>query len=257
MIKYIEGPGGRMKLIVLHYGNGPGILWIHGGGYATGMPAMVYYSIGRLLAKRFGGTVVSPDYRKSRTARYPAAFEDCCAALEYMYSHADELGFDGQRIIVGGESAGGGLAAAVCLYARDRGDIPVAFQLPLYPMLDCEDTPSSRDNHGRNWNTKRNHRAWKLYLGDLYGRSGVPGYASPAHAEDYRGLPPCYTYVEDGEPFYDETLTYVRRLTEAGIDARADVYHGKTHGFDGLLWTRNATRARRKLMEEADRLMKG
>lgn len=256
MIRRIDGPAGRLKLIILRYGKGPGILWIHGGGYETGMAAMVFYSMGRLLAKHYHGTVISPEYRRSREAKYPAALEDCYAALEYMYRNADELGIDKDRIIVGGESAGGGLAAAVCLYARDRGEIPVSFQIPLYPMLDCEDTDSSRDNHGHVWNTRRNHRGWKLYLGDLYGSGDVPAYASPAREADYHDLPPCYTYVEDGEPFYDETLAYVQKLNEAGIDARADVYHGNIHGFDALFWTKNAKTARRKLLSEAEEYMK-
>ena len=80
-----------------------------------------------------------------------------------MYDHADEQGIDRDRIIVGGESAGGGLAAAVCLYSRDKGEVPVTFQIPLYPMLDSEDTDSSRDNHAHGWNTKKNHWGWSLY----------------------------------------------------------------------------------------------
>jgi acetyl esterase/lipase len=249
----IDGPGGKLKLIVLRYGRGPGILWIHGGGYALGMAGMVYASMGRMLARRFGGTVVSPEYRLAGQAPYPAALEDCWAALKYMYDSAGELGIDRKRIVVGGESAGGGLAAALCLYARDRGEIPIAFQIPLYPMLDCEDTDSSRDNHGHVWNTKRNHWGWSKYLGGLYGTAGVPPYASPARAEDLSRLPPCYTYVEDGEPFYDETLAYVRKLNEAGVEAHADVFHGKTHAFDALFWTRNAREAKKKLIEAAEK----
>ena len=249
----IDGPGGKLKLIVLRYGRGPGILWIHGGGYALGMAGMVYASMGRMLARRFCGTVVSPEYRLAGQAPYPAALEDCWAGLKYMYESAAELGIDRKRIVVGGESAGGGLAAALCLYARDRGEIPIAFQIPLYPMLDCEDTDSSRDNHGHVWNTKRNHWGWSKYLGGLYGTAGVPPYASPARAEDLSRLPPCYTYVEDGEPFYDETLAYVRKLNEAGVEAHADVFHGKTHAFDALFWTRNAREAKKKLIEAAEK----
>ena len=249
----IDGPGGKLKLIVLRYGRGPGILWIHGGGYALGTAGMVYASMGRMLARRFCGTVVSPEYRLAGQAPYPAALEDCWAGLKYMYESAAELGIDRKRIVVGGESAGGGLAAALCLYARDRGEIPIAFQIPLYPMLDCEDTDSSRDNHGHVWNTKRNHWGWSKYLGGLYGTAGVPPYASPARAEDLSRLPPCYTYVEDGEPFYDETLAYVRKLNEAGVEAHADVFHGKTHAFDALFWTRNAREAKKKLIEAAEK----
>ncbi|MCR4893655.1 MAG: alpha/beta hydrolase [Eubacteriales bacterium] len=255
MRKRIDTPAGGMDLVILRYGTGPGILWIHGGGYVTGMAAMVHYSMGKMLAKRFSGIVVSPEYRLAGTSPYPAALEDCWEALKYMYEHAHELGFDPQRLIVGGESAGGGLAAALCMYARDREGIPVKFQIPLYPMLDCEDTSSSRDNHAWVWNTKRNHRAWKKYLGEMRGASSVPPYASPSRQTDYRGLPPCYTYVTDGEPFLDETLKYVEELTKAGIEAKADVFHGRMHAFDALFWTKNAREARKRLIEEAQKYM--
>ena len=257
MIRTIDSPGGKMKLIILRYGKGPGILWIHGGGYVLGMAAMVYGSMGKMLAKHYGGVVVSPEYRLAKKAPYPAALEDCYAALKYMYDYANELGIDRDRIIVGGESAGGGLTAALCQYARDRGEVPVSFQIPLYPMLDCEDTDSSRDNHAHGWNTKRNHWGWRWYLRDLYGSDDVPPYASPSRATDYTGLPPCYTYIEDGEPFYDETLTYVRRLNEAGLEAHADIFHGNTHGFDFMYWTQNAKEAKQKLIQAAEKYMAG
>ena len=114
MKRIINTTTGRMKLIILKYGQGPGILWIHGGGYVKGIAAMVYYSMGRMLARHYGGVIISPEYRLAKKAPYPAALEDCYAALKYMYTHADELGINRNRIIVGGESAGGGLAAAVC-----------------------------------------------------------------------------------------------------------------------------------------------
>lgn len=253
-IRHIPARTGRQKLIILRpagqEGPVPGILWIHGGGYMTGMAAMVYASCGRMLAKKYGAVVVSPGYRLAWKKPYPAALEDCYTALEYMADHAEELGIRRDQLIVGGESAGGGLAAAVCLYARDQGRIPVAFQIPLYPMLDCFDTPSSRDNHGHNWNTRRNHWGWKHYLGDLYGSPSVPKYASPSRETNYTGLPPAYTYVLDGEPFLDETRTYIRRLQEAGVEAAVDVYSGNFHGFDVFFWTQNAKTAKRKLCEQ-------
>ena len=108
-------------------------------------------------------------------------------------------------------------------------------------MLDWRDTESSRDNHGRVWNTKRNHWGWKGYLGDLWGSGDVPAYASPALAEDLSDMPPCYTFVNDGEPFFSETLAYVRRLQAADVPAECNVYHGDVHAFDMLTpWTRNA-----------------
>ena len=148
-----------------------------------------------------------------------------------MKKHASELGIRDDQLMVGGESAGGGLCAAVCIAARDKGRVNVAYQMPLYPMLDNHDTESSRDNHGRIWNTRRNHFGWKMYLrNDANHR--VPPYASPAGCSDYKDLPPAYTFVGDGEPFYAETCKYVRDLKEAGVEASVDVYPSNIHAFD-------------------------
>lgn len=209
-----------------------GVLWIHGGGYVTGMKEMVYMSRAADLVTKFGALVVSPGYRLAWQKPFPAAFDDCYAALLWLADHADALGFPRERLIVGGESAGGGLAAAVCMKARDCG-VPVAFQLPLYPMLSNLDTESSRDNRGRIWNTRRNHFSWRLYLRGA-AKGDVTPYASPSRQTDYRGLPPCYTFVGDGEPFYAETLQYVAALRAAGVPAAADVYHTNVHAFDML-----------------------
>jgi acetyl esterase/lipase len=118
------------------------------------------------------------------------------------------------------------------MLARDRGEVNIAFQMPLYPMLDDRDTPSSADNQAPNWNSRRNRKAWKRYLRDAYGTDFVSYYAAPARCEDYRGLPPCYTFVGDIEPFYCETVDYVRHLQEAGIRAEVDVYPDWFHAYD-------------------------
>ena len=232
---WITSPGGRMKLLVLQpkkqvNNKTPGILWIHGGGYAVGMAGMVYMSRALNLVKKYGAVVVSPEYRLAGKAAYPAALQDCYAALKYMREHAEKLGFDADKLIVGGESAGGGLTAALCMYARDQGEVKIACQLPLYPMIDDRDTPSSRDNHGISWNTKRNHAAWELYLRDITG--DAPPYAAPARQTDYTGLPPCYTFVGDSEPFYCETLNYAENLRKAGVKAEVDVYPDWYHAYD-------------------------
>ena len=146
----------------------PGILWIHGGGYITGMAKMLYISRAIGLVKKYGAVVVTPEYRLSKVAPYPAALEDCYTALKYLKEHAEELGINTSQIMVGGESAGGGLTVATCMYARDKGEINIAYQMPLYPMIDDRDTESSRDNHAPVWNTKLNHKGWKAYLGDLW-----------------------------------------------------------------------------------------
>ena len=221
--------------------NAPGVLWIHGGGYLLGMKEMVYMSRAMDLVREFGAVVVSPGYTLASVRPYPAAVEDCYAVLRYMDLHAAEFGYARGRLLVGGESAGGGLTAAVCMMARDRGDVRIAFQLPLYPMLSNLDTVSSYSNHGRVWNTRRNHLGWRLYLrGDA--RKNVSPYASPARQTDYSGLPPCYTFVGDGEPFYAETLQYVKNLRQAGVPADADVYPTDVHAFDMLFPKREVSR---------------
>ena len=123
---HFSGPSGpRRALLIRPRGEAPaagrpGVLWIHGGGYSMGMPEMVYFSRGISLARKFGAVVLAPDYRRSREAPYPAALEDCWAALLWLKEHAAELGVRTDQIIVGGESAGGGLTAALCMLARDR-----------------------------------------------------------------------------------------------------------------------------------------
>lgn len=210
----------------------PGVLWIHGGGYATGMPEMVYMSRAIDLVTKGGAVMVSPAYTLSPWAPYPVALRECHAALLYMKAHARELGIRPDQLMVGGESAGGGLCAALCMYAKDHHTVNIAFQMPLYPMIDCFDTDSSRNNHAKIWNTRRNHMAWKLYLRSVKDKHRIPAYASPARRKDYSGLPPCYTFVGDIEPFHDETLEYVERLRKAGVRAEADVYAGFYHAYD-------------------------
>ena len=117
-------------------------------------------------------------------------------------------------------------------------------------------TESSRHSHSHGWGTRRNHWGWHKYLGELYVTDHVPSYASPARETDYSGLPPCYTFVEDGEPFRDETLTYVQNLKDAGVEAHVDVYHGNIHGFDTMRWTKNAKEARKKLILAVEKYLK-
>ena len=208
-----------------------GVLWLHGGGYAVGMKEMVHMSRAVGLVKRFGAVVLVPGYRLSLQAPYPAALDDCYAALLYLKEQAAALGVRPDQLMVGGESAGGGLCAAVCIRARDTGEVNVAFQMPLYPMLDDRDTETSRDNRGRVWNTRRNHLAWRLYLRGT-DRAQLSTYAAPARLTDFAGLAPAYSFVADGEPFYAETVRYFGRLRAAGVPAELDVYHTDMHAFD-------------------------
>ena len=211
--------------------NAPGVLWLHGGGYIVGMKEMVHMSRAVDLVKKYGAVVLSPGYRLALQRPFPAAMEDCYKALLYLRKNAEALGVRSDQIMVGGESAGGGLCAVVCIRARDTGEVNVAFQMPLYPMLDDRDTETSRDNHGRVWNTRRNHLAWRLYLRGT-DRAQLSPYAAPARLENFSGLPPAYTFVGDGEPFYAETIGYFERLRSAGVPAELDIYHTDMHAFD-------------------------
>ena len=214
--------------------NASGVLWIHGGGYLTGMKEMVFMSRAIDLVTRFGAVVVCPGYQLSWARPYPAALVDCYASLLWMQTHASELGVNASQLMVGGESAGGGLCSALCLLARDLGEVRIAYQMPLYPMIDNLDTQSSRDNHNKVWNTRSNHVGWRLYLRKNAKRTDVSPYAAPARAKDLSGLPPAYTFVCTGEPFYAETLAYVDALRAAGVRAELDVYERLYHAFDML-----------------------
>ena len=236
-----------IKLLILRHPNPakekvPGVLWVHGGGYQSGSAKDIFATRALSLVMKFGAVLVAPNYRLSKKYPYPAALHDCYAALLYLKNHAEELGVRDDQIMVGGESAGGGMAAALCMLARDRGEVNIAFQMPLYPMLDDRDTPSSKDNHAPNWNTKRNKKAWKRYLRTAYGTDIVSYYAAPARCRDYSGLPPCYTFVGDIEPFYCETVDYVHHLQEAGIKATVDVYPDWFHAYDLFFPTRKVVR---------------
>ena len=254
----IQSTGKKIKLLILQpskpHPKGAGLLWIHGGGYVTGMASMVYMSRAKSLVDKYGITVISPEYRLSKEAPYPYPLLDCYEALLYMKNHADELNIRDDQLMVGGESAGGGLCAALCLYARDQKQVSIAAQFPLYPMLDDRDTESSKDNHAPVWNTKRNHWAWKQYLRNL--RNEIPSYAAPARETDYSNLPPCYTFVGDIEPFYCETLTYIDNLKKAGVDASVDVYPQCFHAFDMLTpWTKVSRRAAKQFEAQFERIL--
>lgn len=229
--------GKRLSLIVLSNENqetlSPGILWLHGGGYYLGMKEMIYMSRAIDLVKKYNAVVISPGYSLSLLHPYPAALNECYEALLYMVNNASSYKINKNQIMIGGESAGGGLAIAVAMMARDKKEVNIAYQMPLYPMIDNFDTPSSIDNHGKVWNTRKNHFGWKLYLRKK-AKEMVEPYAAPARQTNYTDLPPAYTFVGDEEPFYCETMTYINNLKKAGIEANIDVYHTNIHAFDML-----------------------
>ena len=212
--------------------NVPGLLWIHGGGYSIGIPEQDDAFISRFV-EASGCVVVSPDYTLSLDKPYPAAFLDCYDALLWLRDNGTRYGMRPDQIFVGGNSAGGGLAAAVSLFARDKGEVP-AFQILLYPMLDDRPTESSADNDAPLWYTKVNDASWRLYLGDLYRSSETPIYAAPGRATDLSGLPPTCSFVGSIEPFLDETKSFIERLKENNIPVHFKIYEGCFHAFDQM-----------------------
>ncbi|CAM3538161.1 alpha/beta hydrolase [Marinicrinis lubricantis] len=213
----------------------PALLWIHGGGYVLGHPNgedMICEGFVQIA----DCVVVSPDYRLAPEHPFPAAIEDCYAALQWMTDAAAELNIDPARVAIGGASAGGGLTAALALMARDKGGPPICFQLPLYPMIDDRNVLSSSfeimDN--RVWNRTNNLAAWSMYLGE-HEQSNISQYAAPSRARDLVGLPPAYSCVGQMDLFRDETIEYVARLAQAGVDVEFHLYPGGYHAFEHVV----------------------
>jgi acetyl esterase/lipase len=209
----------------------PCLYSMHGGGYVLGSHAMDDALFDK-WCQELGIVGVSVDYRLAPETPYPGPLEDCYAGLRWVHENADELGVDPAVVGVRGLSAGGGLAAALALLARDRGELPVAFQLLESPMLDDRQvTPSSRLDGLPVWNRESNAFGWRSYLGDLYGRDDVPYHAAPARAVDLAGLPPALICVGALDGFRDENVDYALRLNQAGVPAELHVYPGAPHGF--------------------------
>ena len=206
----------------------PALLWIHGGGYVTGSAAQDD-RWARAMAERAGIEVVTVDYRLAPEHPYPAAIEDCLDALRWMTDQPDT---DTTRIAIGGNSAGGGLAAALAFRARDDG-VAVRLQLLTYPMLD--DRTREPDPHHRLWNASANDFGWSSYLGDADTREAVP-----ARRTDLAGLPPAWIGVGTLDLFATEDRDYAERLRAAGVECQVDVVPGAFHGFD-IVAPRTAT----------------
>jgi acetyl esterase/lipase len=208
-------------------GVGPALLWIHGGGYVIGSAAQDD-ELCRRFARDLGATVASVDYRLAPENPYPVPLEDCYHALAWL---ARLPAVDPARLAIGGASAGGGLAAALAILARDRAEIPLAAQLLVYPMLDDRTVErEGLDNPGhRLWNQSSNKFGWACYLGDA-----DPDVAVPARREDLSGLPPAWMGVGTLDLFHDEDLAYAERLRAAGVPCQVEVVTGAFHGFDGI-----------------------
>lgn len=214
--------------------NATGLLWIHGGGYAMRVPEQDMYYFENFTSVA-NCVIVAPDYTSSLVKPYPAAFMDCYDILCWMKEKAHTLGIRDDQLFVGGGSCGGGLTAAISLYARDTKEVNIAFQMPLYPMIDDRmNTYSAIDNNAPVWDSINNELGWKLYLDDLFESDNVPKYAAPAREIDYSNLPPTFSFVGEIEPFHDETVTYMKNLREAGVKTHFSVYSGCYHGFDTI-----------------------
>lgn len=212
----------------------PGLLWIPGGGYVMGGVEQEDLSAQHVV-EEVGCVVVSVEYRRAPEHPFPAPVEDCYAALKWAADNAATLGVDSGRLAIGGASAGGGLAAALALLARDRGEVGVAFQLLVSPMIDDRNaTPSSREiTDPRVWNREANLFGWRSYLGEAAGGEGVPPYAAAARSVALAGLPPAYIPVGTQDLFVDEDIEYARRLMRAGVPTELHVYPGAFHGSEG------------------------
>ena len=188
----------------------------------------------RSLAAELDCVVVSVDYRLAPETRFPGAVEDAYAALTWLHAEAETLRVDRGRIAIGGESAGGGHAAALAIYARDRGEIPILFQSLDSPMLD-DRTGATSEPHPYCgefvWPPANNRYGWKALLGIEPGGPDTPYGAAPARVADLAGLPPAFILVGALDLFLEEDLEYARRLIRAGVPAELHVLPGAFHGF--------------------------
>jgi acetyl esterase/lipase len=210
-------------------GGRPCVYSMHGGGYVLGNRSMDDERLDRWCS-RFGCVGVSVEYRLAPEHPFPAAHEDCLAGLTWVLAHAGELGVDPGRVGLAGISAGGGLAAALALVARDRG-LQVRFVVLEAPMLDDRQiTASSQYDDLVIWSRESNSFGWRAYLAGL--DSDVPYAAAPARADDLRGLPPTFICVGGADGFRDENIEYALRLGQAGVPTELHVYPGAPHGFE-------------------------
>ncbi len=233
----------------------PCVYWIHGGGYVLGSPTQEAPRFDR-WCQELGIVGVCVQYRLAPETPYPGPLEDCYRGLRYVAQHAQELGIRTDRLGIGGPSAGGGLAAGLGLLARDRGEVPLAFQLLVYPMIDDRRVTPSSQWEVPVWPPRANAFGWASYLGKHAGGE-VPIYAAAARAKDLRGLPPSLIAVGTLDGFVDEDLDYAQRLNQAGVPVELHLYPGGPHGFDGLApATALARRARRDMEEWLARMVR-
>lgn len=216
--------------------SGAGMLFLHGGGFLIGSSKMNDKECSE-YAKLFNMVVVSADYRLAPEHPFPAAINDCFEAWNWVVSETDSLGVDSARLVVSGQSAGGGLAATLVHKILDQGGVQPIAQLLFAPMLD--DRTGTREfltamGH-RMWNNKSNFAAWSWYLGQPPGNPDAPEYASAARRDTLFGLPPTWIGVGDLDLFFEENKHYAERLRKDGVDCQLDTVEGAPHGFESLV----------------------
>ncbi len=233
--KHVNAEGREVRLIIYQPKEKHSdicIFWIHGGGYVLGTPRED--DIAALFVDNLKCTMVSVDYKVAPEHQHPEGMEDCYAGLVWTAQHAEELGFDKNKIAVCGESAGGGMAARTVLLNRERKGVEIAFQLLKCPMLDnTHDTPSGRLSGYLGWDRGSSLWAWNAYLGGDLGKEATP-LQSPSRATDLSGLPPAFLYVGAVELFRDEVIAYAQQLMIDGVPTELYVAPGVLHGGERM-----------------------
>jgi len=225
-------PRERVRLYLPSDRSGAALLWFHGGGLVVGHAAHDDEFCAQ-TALATGAVVVSVNYRLAPRAAFPAALDDGWRAFQWLRSCAPQWGIDLERIAVGGQSAGGGLAACLVQRLHDE-DVPVRAQWLWCPMLD-DRTATDRRRDAANhfvWNNRMNRAGWTAYLGPLVGAERLPPYAAAARRKDLTGLPPTWLYAPDVELFFDEARHYAARLSDARVPTEFEIVSGAPHGFD-------------------------
>jgi acetyl esterase len=252
----VPGPAGDIPVRIYTPGDDdpkPVIMYFHGGGWVIGDLDVCDNPV-RRIANRTGAVVVSVDYRLAPEHVYPGAFDDCYAATEWVAEHAAELGGDPAHVVTCGDSAGGNLAAAVALAARDRQGPRLAAQLLIYPVTNFDFTTRSYEQNGEGYLLTQGSMVWfwAHYLGaqDL----GKDAFACPARADNLVGLPPAFVATAEFDPLRDEGEAYAANLRAAGVDVTAKRYDGMLHGF---AWTLGATPSGAILIDDLTTAFRG